>query len=66
MGDVSSEINTVSFVTLSKVCDECGAFQREGYEFVIISCVCGCGEFVRICMLCTTILPQHVQQKKSG
>ena len=41
MGDFSSEINTVSFVTytLSKVSDECGVFQREGYEFVVISCV---------------------------
>ena len=55
MVDVSSEINTVYFVTytLLKVCDECGVFQRRGYEFVVIRCVCGCGEFVRICMLCT-------------
>ena len=43
------EINNL-YHDVSKVCDQCHFIQPPGYDFMVITCVCGYGELARMCM----------------
>ena len=55
---MSVMLNELSFVSydVSKVCDQCHIIQPPGNDFMVITCVCGCDELERTCMMCP---PDH-------
>ena len=46
---------TVSYVVYNEVkqCEECHIFQSKHYEFMVLSCGCGCKEHFKICSTCS-------------
>ena len=34
-------------------CEECKTMYKSGYEFMYLSCCCGCGTSFRICSICS-------------
>ena len=51
---MSVVLNELSFVSydVSKVCVQCHIIQPPRYNFMVITCICGCSELARTCMMC--------------